>query len=283
MILPSDNWCTMRFFTCSYDDQGVKGRHPDYRRAFQEDIELNTVISKVGELLTDKGYSLKDAEQVIKALDQRISEDEATYSSTSGAEMAFSPLDLLKMRVKSDIIIQLNWSVQNEVLTYTIEAFDAYTSKRIATSSESKKRSSKAIPLQIQDMIKSHIKPFCDDLNRHFSNLKSNGREIAIDIRVWNNSPVNLETEINGEELLTHIQQWLGKNTVNKQFMITDASENMATLEQVRIPLENDGITLDARSFLTKLQKHLAKTPFNLKSKVIAKGLGRATIIIGEE
>ena len=68
MILPSDNWCTQRYFTTTYEFQGVKTRVPNYQQAFQEDAELPQVISKVGQLLTAKGYSVKDAEQEIKNL-----------------------------------------------------------------------------------------------------------------------------------------------------------------------------------------------------------------------
>lgn len=236
MILPSDNWCMMRYYTKTYNNNGVIIKQADYRRAFQEDAELNSVISKVGELLSERGYALKDAEQAIKTIDKRMAEEEATYSSTSGAELAISPLDLLKMQIKSDIVIQLNWAVQNDVLTFTIEAFDSYTNKRIATSTETKKRKSGPIALQIQDLIKSLIKPFNDDLIRHFSDINSKGREISISVRVWNNSNVNLETEINGDELISHIRQWLINNTIQGKFAFTVATENIANIERIRIP-----------------------------------------------
>lgn len=50
MILPSDNWCTQRFFTTVYEFQGVKTRVPNYQQAFQEDTELSQVISMVGQI-----------------------------------------------------------------------------------------------------------------------------------------------------------------------------------------------------------------------------------------
>ncbi len=47
MIVPSDNWCTQRYFTTTYNNQGTKVRVPDYQRAFQEDIEIKPVIANV--------------------------------------------------------------------------------------------------------------------------------------------------------------------------------------------------------------------------------------------
>ena len=147
MILPSDNWCTQRYFMTTFDDQGTDVKTPNYQQAFQEDTELGQVISKVGGVLTGLGYSLKDAEQEIKSLNVKQSEDNVTLSKTSGASLVESPLDMLKRRLKSDIIIQIWWKLNREAggrsASFTLEAFDAYTNKRIATSTGTTKASDK--------------------------------------------------------------------------------------------------------------------------------------------
>lgn len=105
MILPSDNWCVQRYFTTNFDNQGTNVKVPNYQQAFQEDTELGQVISKVGGVLTSLGYSLKDAEQEIKSLNMKQAEDNVMTSKTSGASLVESPLDILKRRIKSDIVI----------------------------------------------------------------------------------------------------------------------------------------------------------------------------------
>ena len=134
MILPSDHWCEMRYFMTTYDNQGTKVKTPNYQQAFQEDAELSPVISKVGQLLTSLGYSLKDAEQSIKSLSMKAAEDNVTTSKSSGSSLAESPLDIIKRRIKSDILLQISWSIGRSGNTFTLEAFDTYTNKRIATS-----------------------------------------------------------------------------------------------------------------------------------------------------
>ena len=79
------------------------------------------------------------------------------------------------------------------------------------------------------------------------------------------------------------IQSWLKDNTVKGSFNLSDATEVLAQFEQVMIPLSENGQTLDARSFATKLRKYLQKAPYNIQSKVIIRGLGEATIILGEK
>lgn len=283
MILPSDNWCSIRYFTKTYEDAGEIITCSDYSKAFLEDIELTMVISKIGEQLTELGYSLKDAERAIKSLDANLAEIIATQSGTNSSSVAISPLDVLKQRVKSDVLIQLNWDVTKNTISFTLEAFDTYTDKRIATATGTGKRNNDIVSVQIGKMAEKYIKDFDKQLDEFYNNMQINGREIVIDIRVWEISPVNLETEFQDEELLWHIQNWLHQNTVNNQFNLTDATENFASFEQVHIPLTRNNVALDARGFTRDLQKFLQKSPFNVTSKLIMQGLGKATLIIGEK
>ena len=288
MILPSDNWCTQRYFMTTFDDQGTDVKTPNYQQAFQEDTELGQVISKVGGVLTGLGYSLKDAEQEIKSLNVKQSEDNVTLSKTSGASLVESPLDMLKRRLKSDIIIQIWWKLNREAggrsASFTLEAFDAYTNKRIATSTGTTKASTEPIPVILEKAVKENVKPFDKQMDDWFSAQQRDGREISLTVRCWDSWDKDLETEFDGNELTDCIQAWLRANCVNRSFNLSDGSESFAQFEQVRIPLlDENGNAMDARAFATKLRKHLQKEPYNISSKVIIRGLGEAVLILGEK
>ena len=288
MILPSDNWCNQRYFTKSFENQGSIVKVPDYQRAFTEDLELPQVISKIGGVLTGLGYSFKDAEQEIKNLAQRQAEDNVMTSKTSGANIAESPLDILKRRIKSDIILQLWWNVTKDpngkIVSFTIEAFDAYTSKRIATSTGNSKPSNDALPIMLETAVRENFKEFDKQLDKWYADQNKNGREIALTVRCWDNWENDLETEYDGDELTDVIQNWIRNNTVNGSFNLSDGTESFAQFEQVRIPLKDkNGNGLDARGFATNLRKYLSKAPYNITSKVVVRGLGEATLILGEK
>ena len=103
-------------------------------------------------------------------------------------------------------------------------------------------------------------------------------------VKIWDNWENDLESEFGGDELLSHIQNWLASNTVKQQFNLSDATEDFAQFEQVMIPLKNDkGTNMDARSFARELQKHLNKPPFNIQSKLMMRGLGEAILVLGEK
>lgn len=288
MLLPSDNWCAQRYFTQSFDNQGTTVKVSDYQRAFTEDIELPQVISKVGGVLTSMGYSLKDAEMEIKSIKVKQAEDNAISSKTSSTSIAESPLDVLKRRMKSDIVIQLWWNISKnpagKIVSFTLEAFDSYTNKRIATATGNSKPTADAVPVALEKAVKNNVKEFDKQLDKWYDDQKKNGREIVLTVRCWDNWDNDLETEYDGEELTDCIQKWLRQNTVNSSFNLSDGTESFAQFEQVRIPLKDkDSKAMDARAFATALRKHLQKAPYNITSKVVIRGLGEAIIILGEK
>ncbi|MFM7747456.1 MAG: DUF6175 family protein, partial [Bacteroidota bacterium] len=182
MILPSDNWCEQRYFMTEFDNQGTKQKVPNYKQAFQEDTELSQVISKIGSLMIDRGFPLKDAEQELKAIEARSAEDNMTSSTSSGSSLAESPLDKLKNKAKADILIQIWWKVNKtdngKVVSFVLEAFDAYTSKRIASSSgNSAPNSTDIIPVLLQSSVQANIESFVAQLSTHFDDMFKNGRE----------------------------------------------------------------------------------------------------------
>lgn len=288
MILPSDNWCTQRYFTKSFDNQGSTVKVSDYQRAFMEDMELPQVISKVGGVLTSMGYSLKDAEMEIKSLGVKQAEDNVIMSKSSGAAITETPLDILKRRMKSDIVIQVWWNItkdpKGKVISFTLEAFDAYTNKRIATATGNSKPTNESIPVALENAVKENVKEFDRQLDSWYADQRKNGREITLTVRYWDNWDNDLETEYDGEELTDCIQQWMRQNTVNGSFNLSDGTESFAQFEQVRIPVvDQKGNAMDARAFATALRKHLQKAPFNITSKVAIRGLGEAIVILGEK
>lgn len=288
MILPSDNWCESRYFMTTYDNMGVQVKTPNYQQAFMEDSELPLVVSKVGGILTGRGYSIKDAEMETKAVYARMAEDNLTTSKTSGAAIAESPLDMIKRRAKMDIVIQIWWKVNREPagrsVSFILEAFDAYTSKRIATSSGTGEVSSEIVPVMLEQAVQSHIAEFDLQMTKYYEEMKHRGREIVLTVRIWDNWENDLETEYDGEELLDCIQEWLQENAVGGVFNLSDATENFAQFEQVRIPLfDEKGRAVDARSFVTELRKYLGKAPYNIPAKVMLRGLGEANLILGEK
>lgn len=288
MILPSDNWCEQRYFMTEFDNQGTKQKVPNYKQVFQEDTEIGQVISKIGSLMIDRGFPLKDAEQELKAIETRAAEDNMTASKTSGANQAETPLDILKNKAKADILIQIWWKVtkteEGTVVSFILEAFDAYTSKRIASSTGNGTPGKEIVPVLLEKAILSNIDPFVNQLQGHFDDLLINGREIRLTVRTWDSWEYDLESEFEGEELRDLVYEWVQKNTVAGRFNETNSSESRIDYEQLRIPVYDDkGRALDARQYGRQLVKYLKESPFNFEVKLMTRGLGEAILVLGEK
>lgn len=285
MVLPSDNWCEQRYFMTEFDNQGTKQKVSNYKQAFQEDTELGQVITKLNSLLIRKAFEPKVAEQELKSIEAKTAEDNMTKSVASGAQIYESQLDKLRKRVKMDIIIQLWWKVnKDKSVSFTLEAFDTYTNKSIAAQTFNASPSDDVMPVKLEKAISNSFDPFLSDLQNHFNDMLTNGREILITLKRWDNWDKNFETEINGEELTDYINKWMNENTINKRFNRTEATENLIIFEQVRIPIyDKNNNPMDAREFAKGLQKYLKASPFNYEVKLMQRGLGEAILVLGEK
>lgn len=287
MVVPSDVWCNQHGYMTIFDNQGIQQKVPDYKTALQSDADLLLVIGAINTLMADRGFPLKNLESVLKSIEQRRIEDNMTVSNVSGAEMAESTLDRLLRTAKADIIMQITWTVNTlgpkKSVTYNLQGIDSYTDKQIAGAQGTGAPSFAAeIPVLLQEAVLTHMDNFCFQLQSYFDDLVDKGREISLDIRVFDAGEMDLETEFNGMELTEIIDEWMSANTVNHVFNKAEATENFIQYEQVRIPLyKTNGAIMDAESFIRNLRNYL-RQDYKIQSKVMARGLGRAILVIGE-
>ena len=288
MVVPSDVWCNKNGYMIEFDNQGIKTKVPDYKRAFQENSDLLVAISKIGGLMAERGFPLKDMAQSMKTLESESAEN-AMLSSKSGAGVQESPIDKLKKTAKADIIMQLTWTLNTQgpkkSVTFVLQGLDAYTDKQIANAQGTGASSfSVELPVLLEEAVLAHIDNFNSSLQNHFDDMFANGREIIVRIKKFDSWSGDLEQEYGDKELKDVIEDWMSSNTVKNRFSTTDATENMMLFEQVRIPLyDASGKATDARGFLKGLQNLLKAAPYNIPSKLMMKGLGQAVVVIGEK
>jgi hypothetical protein len=288
MILPSDVWCNTNGYMMEFDNQGTKVKIPDYKKAFQENADLLNVISKINGLMADRGFPLKNAESSLKSLDAESAENSMLTSKNGGA-VAESPVDKLKKTAKADIIMQLTWTVNTtgpkKSITFNLQGLDSYTDKQVATAQGTGAPSFSAeLPILLEEAVLAYLDNFNSSLQKHFDDMFANGREIIIRIKKFDSWDGDLEKDYAGKELSAVIEDWMAKNTVKGRFNTTDATENMMLFEQVRIPLyDATGKATDARGFCKDLQKYLSAAPYTITNKLMMKGLGQATIVLGDK
>lgn len=287
MVVPSDAWCIQNGYSITYDNQGSPLTLPDYKRALQEDTDLLLVISKINELMSERGFPLKNLESSIKSIERESAED-AMLTSKSGSEISETPIDKLKKTAKADIWMQLTWTINKtgpkKSVTFNLQGFDAYTDKQIAGASGTGAPSFSAeIPVLLEESVLANLDNFNAQLSSHFDDLFANGREVSLRIKKWESFEGDLESVYDGTELSFIIEDWVSDNTVQHRFSTTDVTENMMLLEQVRIPIyDENNRPMDTRRWARNLASML-RQKYNINSKLMIQGLGQASLVIGEK
>lgn len=288
MVVPSDLWCNKNGYTQTFDNQGIPIVMPNYEAALQNDADLMLAISKINEMMTERGFPLKNLESALKTLKNQAAED-AMLTSKEGEAISETPIDKLKKVAKADIIMQLTYTINTtgpkRSLTFNLQGLDAYTDKQIAGSSGTGSPSfTTELPILLEEAVLSHIDLFNSQLQSYFDDLFVNGREITVRVKVWDNADYDLEEEFDGEMLSEIIENWMADNTVLGRYNTSVATENQMYFEEVRIPLEEEvngkvrGV--DARRWVGYLRKYL-KENYEVESKLMIQGLGQAQLVIG--
>jgi hypothetical protein len=289
MVVPIDTWCQERGFWIVYENQGdIKGA-PNYEQAVQDSRELMLVISKINSIMADRGFPLADLSQSIKNNARRTSRNAITTSNTSGSTLVVSPIDELNRQVKADIIIEVDFAYNTigpkHSITYNLRALDSYTGKQVAgVEGTSKPSFTSEISVLLEEAVVGHMDNFVSSLQRYFDDCRLNGREVTIEIGVFDNAlGTNLESEFEGQELSEIIENWMAENTVGHKFLTSEMTESIMLFENVRIPLTKaNGMPQDAGGFANELRKYL-KSKYNIVSKNNSPSLGFAQIVIGEK
>lgn len=289
MVVPSDVWCNSKGYIQTYDNQGLVEQIPDYKKAVKTDKELSNMIGKLSNMMADRGFPLVDLSATISSIERRQAEDEL-ITSKQGAAIAESPLDQLRRTAKADIILSLDWTVNENgpkrSVTYNLQGLDAYTNKVIAGVQGTGNPSLTAeTAVLLEEAVVSNMDNFTSRLQDYFDDLFANGREVVVTVRVFDNSAgIDLDSEYDGYLLSEIIDEWMADNTVNSRFGKSDATENYINYHQVRIPLYNEkGRSMDTEMFVRNLARYLRQAPYNIPSKVMMRGLGEAILILGDK
>ena len=286
MIFPDDVWMNSNGFLKELDNQGVKTMVPDYTKALLNE-ELSQVITKIETMMRFRGYPLENLSSSLKS----IQDSEAIKSmetSEEGNSVQVSLKDKLLNAARPDIILYVSWKVNTlgpkKSVYFSLKAIDAGTNKPAgAASGTGNELIGATLGVMLETAVLSHIDNFNAQLMTYFDEMFAKGREITVEIQVFENSPKKINSEINedGDELSDDIQKWMKANTVNGAFTIQTKTSTLMKMISVRIPLrDEDGTAFTADAFGTKLRKYMRKT-YQLPCSSYPIGTGKVVLVIG--
>lgn len=286
MVFPDDIWMNSNGYLKEIDNQGVKVMVPDFTKALLN-VELGQVITNIEKMMLERGYPLENLSQTLKSL-QDAEAIKSMETSEEGNSVQVSLKDKLLNTARPHLVLYVSWSVNTlgpkKSVTFSIKAVDAGTNKPAgAASGTGNELIGASLSVMLETAVLSHIDNFNSQLMTYFDEMLIKGREVALEIQVFENSPKKINSEINedGDELSDDIQKWMKANTVNGAFTVQTKTSTLMKMAGVRIPLRNeDGSAFSADDFGTKLRKYLRKT-YQLPCASYPVGTGKSVLVIG--
>lgn len=283
MVVPSNNWMhNNKFETIVTKANGKEVATYDYAKAYRENNELGQATHKIGEMMQERGFQLKDMQA---ELNSQALED--ALDGASDYDMEESAYDKIMSSAGPDIAMHINWWTEvqgpRKTMYFDLTAFDAYTNKQIASASgHSDPQMGVPEMVMLETSVLKYIDDFNNQLQQHFEDMMDKGREISVRFNVMSGWEDGLETEVEGVELTEYIEKWMMKNCVNSRCHQKSASEKSMYYDSARIPLfSEDGTPYQAKQWLNQLRKELKKK--GVPSKIQMRGLGQAQLILGEQ
>jgi DNA-binding transcriptional ArsR family regulator len=286
MVFPDDVWLNANGYLKEVDNQGVKTMVPDYTKALLNE-ELGQVITKIEKMMLDRGYPLENLSQTLKSL-QDAEAIKSMETSEDGNSVEVSLKDKLLNAARPDLVLYVSWKVNTlgpkKSVYFSMKAVDAGTNKPAgAADGTGNELIGASLGVMLETAVLSHVDNFNAQLMTYFDDMVAKGREIILEIQVFENSPKKMNSEINddGDELSDDIKKWMKANTVNGAFTLGPKTPTLMKMTGVRIPLrDEEGNAFSADDFGTKLRKYMRKT-YQLPCSSYPVGTGKAVLVIG--
>jgi hypothetical protein len=287
MVFPEDGWMQDNNYMIDVNDQGTIKKQPDYAKAVLNK-DLYNVITKVEQLMRDRGYPLENLSSTLKDIADRNALKNAE-TSEDGENVEEGPKDKLLSTARPDIILYVKWNVisagPRKSVKFTLSGIDAGTNKPQATATGTGPEVIGApLEVMLETAVLDHIDGFNNQLMTFFDEMVAKGREISVELQVFGNSPKKFNTEVNedGDELSDLITKWMKDNTVNGASTLQTKTPTLMQFKGVRIPLRGeDGNAFTSDDFATKLRKYVRKTLTPLPCSSYVVGTGKAVVIVG--
>jgi hypothetical protein len=209
-------------------------------------------------------------------------------TSEDGNSVEVSLKDKLLNAARPDLVLYVSWKVNTlgpkKSVYFSMKAVDAGTNKPAgAADGTGNELIGASLGVMLETAVLSHVDNFNAQLMTYFDDMVAKGREIILEIQVFENSPKKLNSEINddGDELSDDIKKWMKANTVNGAFTLGPKTPTLMKMTGVRIPLrDEEGNAFSADDFGTKLRKYMRKT-YQLPCSSYPVGTGKAVLVIG--
>ncbi len=278
MILPSDNMLLQIKCLEEIKDRNYTMYVPRYDKALVESTELRFIIAGINGKFADRGFPLE-------SLEERIKEVNFKTVVNSTAEYQDDPKTQLFSAARPDILIEITYNhakgILDNQLSFIIEAKDSYNKKVIAAIANPGMETLETNTIKlISEQVENNINNFQEKIQRHFEDIKANGRIIPLRVNLDKDTTFKLDDDCGDEEYNEVIRTIVGLNSIKSSFNLIRTTSTEMLFNNIRIPLcDEKGLPLDGRGWANKFRKELEKR-CGIKAKNETQGLGDVAVVL---
>lgn len=206
------------------------------REVYEHDLgaPVRTTITRVKDGLDQQGIETVDFRAVIKQLGN-------TQAMTSNQQSSIKQriIELSSADIYVEAETQIVRTPSGNSATVILTAYDAFTGRSLVNKvGHSPKFYTENYEKLAEKALDTFLPDFTVELFESFQGIILNGRLIAIDIGISENSTIDMDSDVgdSGDLLSDVIENWFDENAHNGDFHIQGVTATKIILDEVRIP-----------------------------------------------
>lgn len=207
----------------------------DIRQAIETDPNIRVVLSKIREAFDKRGFTTIDFETKLKAQSANNAlSDNAQTNRTS----------MIIQNSGADIYVETEYiytpSTGGNSVKVLMKACDVSTGGALASKDAF---SGQFYTEDIGRLAGAAVEKVADDfmtvIQTKFDDIMENGRSIILDVKVDDGSAYTLHQDMNGDELVDLIEDWVAEHAFKNNYHIQGSAELEMIFDDIHIPLKD--------------------------------------------
>lgn len=207
----------------------------DIRQVIETDPNIRLVLSKIREAFDKRGFTTIDFETKLKSQSSNNVLSNNAQTNLSAMVIQGSGDDIY---VETEYIYTP--SANGNSVKVLMKACDVSTGGSLANKDAF---SGQFYTEDIGRLAGAAVEKVADDflnvIQTKFDDIVENGRSIILDIKVDEAASLTLHQEVNGEELVDQIEDWVAEASYKNNYHIQGGTELEMIFDDIRIPLKD--------------------------------------------
>ena len=222
---------------------------------FDKNNLVRIAISNIKEAFDRRNFPTVDAQAKLKLM-----QNDKVMEIENQTSIKQELIELSGADIYVEVEASINRGSSGNSLTLILSAFDAFTGVSLANASGVSSRFyTESFEKLVPKVVEENIDDFMQLIQNRFDDMNTNGRMIAVNISIAEDSEFDMDYEFEELETLSDkIESWFENNSYQSYYHIQGVTATKMIIDEARIPLRTkSGKNYKVSSFVKSLRKYL--------------------------